>query len=159
MTCLHHNLKLDSKRGQPLFFCWSCTMQADLCPNISYSYPLPFISLQDRIRKIMCSYSIQERLQENKAKLFDKLKKEDIINELCNRKIKFSRDSPLKYLQELTTNEVHGIQRLPALLYNFNHSLNHLNLTKFEIINNEPLHDISNYSKYLYEEVPYYLPI
>ena len=31
-------------------FCWSCPIKANLCPNISYSYSLPYI---DRTTKIM----------------------------------------------------------------------------------------------------------
>ena len=68
-------------------FCWSCPIKANLCPNISYSYSLPYISLQDRTTKKGCIKTKQS----------------------C------STSFTIKYLQELLTNEVHGIQRLPAL--------------------------------------------
>ena len=54
---------------------------------------------------------------------------------------------------------MHGIQRLPALLFgrsNFN--LQSLYLDSYEILTHEPLHDFMNYIKSLYEELPLYLP-
>ena len=54
---------------------------------------------------------------------------------------------------------MHGIQRLPALLFgqsNFN--LQSLHLDSYEILTHEPLHDFMNYIKNLYEELPLHLP-
>ena len=49
-----------------------------------------------------------------------------------------------------------GIQRLPALLfYHPEISLPAANLNFYEILNNEPLHDISNHIKNIYEELPH----
>ena len=53
---------------------------------------------------------------------------------------------------------MHGIQRLPALLFgqsNFN--LQSLNLDSYEILTHEPLH-FMNYIKNLYEELLLHLP-
>ena len=36
--------------------------------------------------------------------------------------------------------------------------LESLNLSKYEILFTEPLHDISNHIKNLYQEIPYYVP-
>ena len=54
---------------------------------------------------------------------------------------------------------MHGIQRLPAVLFN-NHALalKDINLENYEILKNEPLHDVSNKIKYLYEEMPNHVP-
>ena len=50
---------------------------------------------------------------------------------------------------------MHGIQRLPALWYDcLNHSMEELNLSHYEILSNEPLHDVSNYIKTIYQELP-----
>ena len=50
---------------------------------------------------------------------------------------------------------MHGIQRLPALWYDYpNHSMEELNLSHYEILPNEPLHDVSNYIKNIYQELP-----
>ena len=50
---------------------------------------------------------------------------------------------------------MHGLQRLPALMFNNpESSLQQLNLQHYEIFNNEPLHDISNHIKNIYNELP-----
>ena len=49
---------------------------------------------------------------------------------------------------------MHGIQRLPALWYDcLNHSMAELNLSHYEILSNELLHDVSNYIKNIVTEV------
>ena len=54
---------------------------------------------------------------------------------------------------------MHGIQRLPAVLFN-NHALTlkDINLENYEILKNEPLHDVSNQIKNLSEEMPNHVP-
>ena len=54
---------------------------------------------------------------------------------------------------------MHGIQRPPAVLFN-NHALTlkDINLENYEILKNEPLHDVSNQIKNLYEEMPNHVP-
>ena len=50
-----------------------------------------------------------------------------------------------------------GIQRLPALLFPVpSKNLVDINLQKNEILNNEPLHDISYHAKILFDELPYH---
>ena len=62
-------------------------------------------------------------------------------------------------MNALLENEVHGIQRVPALIYNNPlDTLESLNLSKYEILVTEPLHDISNHIKNLYQEIPYHVP-
>ena len=47
------------------------------------------------------------------------------------------------------------IQRLPALLFPVpNKNLVDINLQKYEILNNEPLHDISHHTQNLFDELP-----
>ena len=54
---------------------------------------------------------------------------------------------------------MHGIQRLPAVLFN-NHALTlkDINMENYEILKNEPLHDVSKQTKNLYEEMPNHVP-
>ena len=62
-------------------------------------------------------------------------------------------------MNALLENEVHGIQRVPVLMYNNPlDTLESLNLSKYEILFTEPLHDISNHIKNLYQEIPYHVP-
>ena len=51
-----------------------------------------------------------------------------------------------------------GIQRVPSLLYEKpDAELSEYNLENYEVLLNEPMHDISNYIKNLFEEIPYYI--
>ena len=55
--------------------------------------------------------------------------------------------------------EMHGIQRMPALLFPKSLAkLEDINLENYEILINEPLHDISIYIKNIQQEIPYHLP-
>ena len=66
---------------------------------------------------------------------------------MIDRKVKFNLDAPVKDLRELLIDEMHGIQRLPALMFTKPHaSLKELNLEN---------HDLSNHTKNLYEELPF----
>ena len=50
---------------------------------------------------------------------------------------------------------MHGIQRLPALWYDYsNRSMEELNLSHYEILPNGILHDVSIYKKNIYEKLP-----
>ena len=53
---------------------------------------------------------------------------------------------------------MHGIRRMPALLLNnpFS-SLETSNLKKYEILVNEPLHDISSHIKNIQQELPHHV--
>ena len=50
--------------------------------------------------------------------------------------------------------EMHRIQRMPAPFA----SLDEINLSRYEILINEPLHDISNHFKNIQEELPHHIP-
>ena len=57
-------------------------------------------------------------------------------------------------LKKLLEKNLHSMQRLPALMYNHPTSkLSDLNLANYEILCHEPLHDISNHKKSLYNEL------
>ena len=54
--------------------------------------------------------------------------------------------------------EMHGIQRLPSLLYTVPFkTLDEINLQHYEILANEPLHDVLNHIKNIQQEIPYYV--
>ena len=87
---------------------------------------------------------------------FTGLHKADIISELHQRSVKFSVNQDLPVLKELLACEVHGIQSVPALMFSCpNSTLEELNLQMYEVLGTEPLHDISNHVKNLYEEIPF----
>ena len=82
----------------------------------------------------------------------------ELIDEYPQRKI----ESPSLNRQSLQTSlnmEMHGIQRMPALLFPKPFAkLDDINLERYEILINEPLHDISNHIKNIQQEIPYHLP-
>ena len=56
--------------------------------------------------------------------------------------------------------EMHDIQRVPSLLFNCpDGDLNLIGLESYEILACEPLHDIENHIKILFEEIPYWCSI
>ena len=105
------------------------------------------------------SQASKEKSNSHQLKLFYNLTKDAIVQELHERNVKFTCTSSAKDLNALLENEVHGIQRVPALMYNNPlDTLESLNLSKYEILFTEPLHDISNHIKNLYQEIPYHVP-
>ena len=81
----------------------------------------------------------------------------ELIDEHQQRKIQ----SPSLNKQSLQTSlnmETHGIQRMPALLFPKPFAnLEDINLEKYEILINEPLHDISNHIKNIQQKIPYHV--
>ena len=54
---------------------------------------------------------------------------------------------------------MHGIQRMPALLFSAPFAqLDSIYLDKYRILVNEALHDISNHIKNLQHEIPHHVP-
>ena len=137
------------------YFCFVCKMKSIYNKSLFYALQLPYMSLQDRVDKILCSTTTKLQMKINNTNYFANLKKEDVKCELIDRKVKFNLDLPSKDLNELLVNEMHGIQRLPALMYTKPHqSLKDLNLDKYEILSNEPLHDVSNHIKISTRKLP-----
>ena len=88
----------------------------------------------------------------------DNLRKLDIIDKLHQRKVKFTSSLPQKELMELLLYELHGIRRLPSLLYDYPHqNLEEVNLSQYEKLQTEPLHAISNHIKSIYQELPFHI--
>ena len=97
-------------------------------------------------------------LERKSLKLYDNLRKPDIIDELHQRKVKFTSSLSQKELMDLLLHEMHGIHRLPSLLYDYSHQdLKELNLSQYEILPTEPLHDISYHIKNIYQELPFHV--
>ena len=117
------------------------------------------MSLQDRVSKVLISSEAYSRIIKGNIKLFSKLSKTKLVEELLQRSIKFTCQSTTKELQGLLECEMHSIQRLPAVLFN-NHvlTIKDINLENYEILKNEPLHNVSNQIKNLYEEMLNHVP-
>ena len=106
------------------------------------------MSLQDQIKKVERTTMSQIKLQKHQLKLYERLSKPEIIEELNQRAVKFISTIAKKDLLDILSYEMHGIQRLPALWYGANEWSN------YEILSNEPLNHVSNYIKNIYLELP-----
>ena len=54
--------------------------------------------------------------------------------------------------------EMHAIHRLPSLLYGYPHQvLEELNLSQYEILPTDPLHDISNHMKHICQDLQFHV--
>ena len=142
------------------YFCWQCPLFAPLSPNIVHTLPnLPF---SDRISKVRSRFqwSIYFKITGKLCQAIQKPKKKDqLVQELHERKLSFTCMSSTKDLHMLLYKEMHQIQRLPALLFqNPGKNLKELYLSDYEVLNNEPLHDVSHHIEHLYEELPHHTP-
>ena len=82
------------------------------------------MSLQDRIEKVKSTKMSQIKLQKQQLELYERLSKTEIIDELHQRSVKFTSTLKKKALMDILSYEIHGIQRLPALWYDYpNHSM------------------------------------
>ena len=128
------------------FFCKSCSIHSSHVKNIRFTKEM--MSLQDRIEKVKSTTISQIKLQKQQLKLYDKLRKTEIIDELHQRAVKLTSTITRKDLMDILSYELHGIQRLPSLWYDYpNYSMKELNLSHCEILPNESLHDVSNHIK------------
>ena len=142
------------------YYCWVCPVEASRANDIAHVMNKDYYSMQDRINKIKLSVSSKDKLKSGTTKLYSNLDKIDIADELHQRKIKFRITQPVKELKEKLLEEMHGIQRLPALMfYHPFHSLSDLNIDRYEVLKSEPLHDITNHIKNLYSELPFHFNI
>ena len=140
------------------YFCFLCGIHADTVASYIRSNRLKSQTLCERMELINETDLSKTKIQRGCLKLYDNLKKHEIIEELQCRQIKFYESKPAKDLQNILDDTVHGIQRFPTILYgNESVSLADINLQDYEILFTEPLHDISNHIKNLYAEIPYHV--
>ena len=86
------------------------------------------------------------------------MNKNELIDEFSGRNANFSCTESKKNLETKLEEIMHGVQRLPALMYYNPHNYIHqINLQTYEILFTEPLHDISNHIENLYIELPYHI--
>ena len=88
-----------------------------------------------------------------KSKPLRNLKKQDLIHELASRGM-FQGDTK-KELEDNLTNELQGVQRVPALLFeNPTKDLKAINIEHYEILVCEPMHDVSKHIENLLIGLP-----
>ena len=111
---LHTNLRLANKK-EDFFFSCSCIIEGNFSANLRYTLHSKSLSLQGRINKVTETESTLQRISRVDVKLFHKLKKDEIIDELHQRKVKFLCNLNGKDLLTTLEHEKHGIQHLHAI--------------------------------------------
>ena len=141
------------------YVCTACSVHSNLISSLTHTFSLDHMSLQDRLNKIRISSQICQRLESKCLKLYENLKRHEIANELHQRNVKQYHKMTHDQFKKLLEKNVHGMQRLPALMYDHpTFNLSDLNLADYEILCHEPLHDISNHIKNLYNELVHHVP-
>ena len=114
------------------------------------------MSIKERIGKVKITTISVSLLQKITIELYENMKKYiEIVDELHQRSVKFSSNLPQRELMSLLQYEMHSIKQLTAILCVYlRKNLEGLNLEQYEILPNESLHDISNYIKNIYQQIP-----
>ena len=91
------------------------------------------ISLQERTEKVKNTTMSQIKLQKQQLKLYNGLSKTETVDEFqCV--VKLTSTLQKTDLMNIVNCEMHGIQRLPALWYDYlNDSMEELNLSHYKI--------------------------
>ena len=138
------------------YFCWMCDIHYSHLKDYVYSSYRKIYSYQDRQKKIIKTSGSRRRSKGGSVKLYDKLEKEELTRELIERDVDFDKQT-MKELKAELTKEMHGMQRVPSLLFNNPEGdINSLGLESYEMLACEPLHDIMKHIKNLFLELPHH---
>ena len=86
-------------------------------------------TITDRIKIVNKIDIFESKTNSQKIKLYDHLNKDELIAELKGRDVKFSCTESKNNLQSKLKDVIHGIQRVPALIYsNTINDISQLNL-------------------------------
>ena len=140
------------------YFCWTCGIPSYRVKDYVHAAYRKNISLHDRQQKVLTSNVSCSKSREGFTNLYEKLTKAQIIEELDDREIKWTASDTSADLLNLLKTNMHGIQRVPSLLFNRpEDDIEDLMLGHYEILPCEPLHDIENHIKNLFEEIPHHM--
>ena len=139
------------------FYCFLCAAHAENASSYVHTHRKYIETINDRIKPVKKTDLSVSKTSSLKMKLYDNLNKDELIAKLRGRDVKFSCTESKNDLQSKLEDVIHGIQRVPALIYfNSINDISQLNLQFYEILFTEPLHDILNHIKNLYAELPHH---
>ena len=139
------------------FYCSICGASANRVYEMDYVFRCSHVSLTDRQNLVLKGPHGKTNSLQKSNKPFKDLKKDDFVRELSARGI--YEGNAKEELQNFLKEELHGVQRVPALLYqNPTIPLNSINSGDYEILGFEPLHDISHHIENVLTELPEHLP-
>ncbi len=137
------------------YYCAICGAKANRV--LDYSFHCPHMSLSDRKELVLKGPLGKKNSFHQANKPFQDLKKDELTRELSGRGI--HEGEAKEELQNLLKEELHGVQRVPALLYqNPTLPLDSINCGDYEVLGFEPLHDISHHIENVLSELPEHLP-
>ena len=136
--------------------CCGCTMSSTQYFDHIASLRAPQITLEERRKKVIAGPAGKER-RNGGVQPFQQMSKDDMIRECKGRNL--PTDGLLKpALQSQLREELKGIQRVPALCFpNQSASMKDLNLTQYEVVPVEPLHDLKEHINNILKELPKHL--
>ena len=135
------------------YYCSGCGAHAGRVYELDYCFRCEQVSLEDRQLIVMQGAIGKRNSLLQKPKPFNALTRQELELELGGRGI-FEGNNK-KELQDLLDENLHGVSRVPALLFNSpSSSLESLNLGSYEILPCEPMHDIAHHIDNLLTELP-----
>ena len=139
------------------FYCALCGASANRAYEMDYVFCCPHISLTDRQNLVLKGPYRKKNSLQKSNKPFQDLMRNDLVKELSVRGIYEGKTK--EELQNLLKEELHGVQRVPALLFEDpTIPLHAVNCGDYEILGFEPLHDISHHIENVLIELPEQLP-
>ncbi|KAK3735229.1 hypothetical protein QZH41_008432 [Actinostola sp. cb2023] len=138
------------------YFCATCDVHCDMTYEIDHVLNKKPITLQARQDCILQGAVARRHSLQLKAKPLKALTKQQLEEELASRRIYEGKTK--QELQDLLTREMHGMQRVPALIMNNpKANLKDIGLGDYEILPAEPLHDIGHHIENFLIEYPRHL--
>ena len=139
------------------FYCSACGAYAQQAYQLDICFSCHYLSLSDRQQLVLAGPLGRKNSLAKSPKPFKNLKKDELIRELNARGI-YEGDKKNE-LEKILAEDLHGVQRVPALLYtNPTSTLQSINCDKYEILSFEPLHDIGKHIENIFTELPHHLP-
>ena len=139
------------------YFCAICGLNAERAYELDYSFRCSHMSLADRKDLVLKGPCGKANSLKKASKPFQDLTRDQLIRELSARGI--YEGNTKEELQNLLKEKLHGVQRVPALLYqNPDIPLEGINCGDYEIVGFEPLHDIGHHIENVFTELPSHLP-
>lgn len=135
------------------YYCSGCGVHASRVFELDHTFKCKFVSLKDCQDRVLKGVIGRRNSVNKKSKPLSNLKKQDLIHELASRGI-FQGDTT-KELEDNLTNELQGVQWVPALLFeNPTKDLKDINIEDYEILVCEPMHDVSKHIENVLTELP-----
>ena len=141
------------------FFCSCCGIFADRIAELDHALNCPYLTLEDKRTKILSGAVSGNKTMLYKHKPLDRLTKTELLDELVSRGLCTGAENFTKdVLQNLLTQEMRGIQRVPALCFNNpEETMEDLCISSYEVLPCESMHDIGNFIPILFEELPHHV--